>query len=159
VSWLAGRSEYHSNLHVGRNTIPTYTLVGVPFQPTRWSEYHSNLHVGRNTIPTYTLVGQYYFGARTGGASILEGLIELGLGLFLADSLVGLFNAFPSAILGGMMVLAAWQLARPVAKLRGEALFFAAFTGVLAAVTNMGVGALAGILLYHVWRRLTGGDE
>jgi MFS superfamily sulfate permease-like transporter len=105
------------------------------------------------------LAGQYYFGARTGGASILEGLIEIGLGLFLADSLVGLFNAFPSAILGGMMILVAWQLARPVAELRGEALFFAAFTGILAAVTNMGVGALAGILLYHLWRRLTGGDE
>jgi len=100
------------------------------------------------------LAGQYYFGARTGGASILEGLIEIGMGLFLADSLLGLFRAFPQAILGAMLVLVAWQLARPVARLRGESLGFALFTGVLAVITNMAVGALAGTVLYHLWRRL-----
>jgi len=102
------------------------------------------------------LAGQYYFGARTGGASILEGLIEIGLGLFLADSLLGLFRAFPQAILGAMMVLVAWQLARPVARLRGEHLGFALLTGILAVVTNMAIGALAGIIVYHLWRRLLG---
>jgi SulP family sulfate permease len=102
------------------------------------------------------LAGQYYFGARTGGASILEGLIEVGLGLFLADSLVGLFNAFPQAILGGMMVLVAWQLARRVVELRGRRLAFALLTAALAVVTNMAIGALAGIALHHLWRRLSG---
>jgi xanthine/uracil/vitamin C permease (AzgA family) len=100
------------------------------------------------------LAGQYYFGARTGGASILEGLIEIGLGLFLADSLLGLFNAFPEAILGAMMVLVAWQLVRPVTRLRGKEMGFALFTGILAAVTSMAVGAVAGVIGYHLWQRL-----
>jgi len=33
------------------------------------------------------LAGQYYFGARTGGTSILEGLIEVFIGLFLSKSI------------------------------------------------------------------------
>lgn len=101
------------------------------------------------------LAGQYYFGARTGGASILEGLIEIGLGLFLADSLVGLFRAFPQAILGGMMILVAWQLARPVVRMRGEELVFALFTAALSVATNMALGALLGVIAYHLWRRLS----
>jgi MFS superfamily sulfate permease-like transporter len=99
------------------------------------------------------LAGQYYFGARTGGASILEGLIEIGMGLFMADSLLGLFRAFPEAILGAMMVLVAWQLARRVVELRGERLVLALLTGALAVVTNMAVGAFVGVVVYHLWRR------
>jgi predicted benzoate:H+ symporter BenE len=101
------------------------------------------------------LAGQYYFGARTGGASILEGLIEIGMGLFLADSLLGLFRAFPQAILGAMMVLVAWQLARNVIELRGETLVLALLTGAVAVGSNMAVGALAGTAAYHLWRWLS----
>jgi len=100
------------------------------------------------------LAGQYYFGARTGGANVIEGLIEIGMGLFLADSLLGLFRAFPEAILGGMMALVAFQLVQPVARLRGKELGFALFTGVLGAATSMTVGALAGIVGYHLWNHL-----
>jgi MFS superfamily sulfate permease-like transporter len=97
------------------------------------------------------LAGQYYFGARTGGASILEGLIEIGMGLFLANSLLGLFRAFPEAILGAMMVLVAWQLMQPVTQLKGKEMGFAILTGVLGSVVGMAVGALVGIVGYHLW--------
>ena len=98
------------------------------------------------------LAGQYYFGARTGGASILEGIIEIGMGLFLADSLLGLFRVFPEAILGAMMVLVAWQLARRIVELRGERLILALFTGALSVATNMAIGAFVGVGAYHLWR-------
>jgi MFS superfamily sulfate permease-like transporter len=98
------------------------------------------------------LAGQYYFGARTGGASILEGLIEIGMGLFLADSLLGLFRTFPEAILGAMMVLVAWQLARRIVELRGERLILALATGALSVATNMAIGAFVGAGGYHLWR-------
>jgi MFS superfamily sulfate permease-like transporter len=98
------------------------------------------------------LAGQYYFGARTGGASIVEGLIEIGMGLFLADSLLGLFRTFPRAILGAMMVLVAWQLARRIVELRGERLILALATGALSVVTNMAIGASVGVGAYHLWR-------
>ena len=67
---------------------------------------------------------------------------------------MGLFRAFPEAILGAMMVLVAWQLMRPVARLRGREMGFALFTWVLAAVTSMAIGALAGMVGYYLWDRL-----
>jgi MFS superfamily sulfate permease-like transporter len=102
------------------------------------------------------LAGQYMFGARTGGASILEGLIEIGMGLFLANSLLGLFRAFPQAILGAMMLLVAWQLLRPVAWLRGKEMGFAILTGVLGSVVDMAIAALVGVVGYHLWERFFG---
>jgi hypothetical protein len=36
--------------------------------------------------------------------------------------------------------------------LRGESLGFALFTGILAVLANMAVGALAGTVAYHLWR-------
>ena len=36
------------------------------------------------------LAGQYYFGARTGGTPILEGLIEVAIGLFLSRSIANI---------------------------------------------------------------------
>jgi hypothetical protein len=68
--------------------------------------------------------------------------------------MMGLFKAFPEAILGAMMVLVAWQLIRPVVWLRGREMGFALFTGILAAVTSMAVGAVAGVIDYHLWQRL-----
>jgi predicted benzoate:H+ symporter BenE len=41
------------------------------------------------------LAAQYFYGARTGGALIMEGTIEIFLGLFLADSVGTIFKAFP----------------------------------------------------------------
>jgi predicted benzoate:H+ symporter BenE len=100
------------------------------------------------------LAGQYYFGARTGGASIIEGVIEIGLGLFLSESLLGLFSAFPQAILGAMMVLVAYQLMRPAARLQGREAVFAILTGVLAAGIGMAVGAVVGVVGHHLWERV-----
>jgi len=49
------------------------------------------------------LAGQYYFGARTGGANIIEGIIEILIGIFLAAPIAGLLALFPKAIIGAMM--------------------------------------------------------
>ncbi|MFB0545860.1 MAG: hypothetical protein ACETWB_03025 [Anaerolineae bacterium] len=46
------------------------------------------------------MAGQYYFGALTSGTSILEGLIELFLGLFLSRSVGNLLAAFPMLLVG-----------------------------------------------------------
>jgi len=76
------------------------------------------------------LAGQYYFGARTGGAPIIEGMIEIGIGMLL----VGI------------------QLAKPMLKLRGENLAFAIVTAALSVVTNMGIGFLVGLLITYLFR-------
>ncbi|MFX0058667.1 MAG: putative sulfate/molybdate transporter [Candidatus Hodarchaeota archaeon] len=58
------------------------------------------------------LAAQYAFGARTGGSMILEGILEISLGLFFSETLFLFFNNFPQAILGAMLLYTAFLLAR-----------------------------------------------
>ncbi len=104
------------------------------------------------------LAGQYYFGARTGGTNIIEGTIEIVLGLFFAGSIAALFAVFPMAIIGAMMLLVGVELtkfAKDVAFNRDLAPM--ALTVVLALVFNMAVGFFAGLALYHLMRRIAAG--
>ena len=98
------------------------------------------------------LAGQYYFGARTGGAPIMEGLIEVAIGLFLSKSIANIMAAFPMPLIAGMMLLVGIQLAKPILKLRGENLAFAIVTAALSVVTNMGIGFLVGLLITYLFR-------
>ncbi|KAI9849967.1 MAG: hypothetical protein M1838_006225 [Thelocarpon superellum] len=58
------------------------------------------------------LAAQFRFGARSGSSVIILGLFKLVLGLVLGDSLVGLFQRFPEALLGIMVLAAGLELAR-----------------------------------------------
>lgn len=92
------------------------------------------------------LAGQYYFGARTGGTNIIEGLFEIILGLFLASSVAGIFTVFPKAIIGAMMLLVGFELTRFVKNIRtAEDLFPMAVTVAVSLATNMAYGFIAGI--------------
>ena len=101
------------------------------------------------------LAGQYYFGARTGGASILEGLIEVCLGLFLSKSVGKLLALFPMPLVGGMMLLVGIELGKVVVKLRGWKLWLALLTAAVSAVTNMAVGFVVGLAVAYLVRELT----
>jgi MFS superfamily sulfate permease-like transporter len=116
------------------------------------------------------LVGQYYFGARTGGTNILEGLIEITLGLVLANSIKGLFGFFPRPIIGAMMFLVGLELVKfskdifvlsglgaipPACSWRyirqigiNRHLMAMALTILVSLTSNMAVGFTAGCLLY-----------
>jgi len=100
------------------------------------------------------LAGQYYFGARTGGTNILEGLIEVALGVFLGQSLADVLNVFPMALIGGMMLMVGIQFVRPVIKLRAWPLYLALVTTAVSVATNMAVGFLVGLAAAYVVRRL-----
>ncbi|MFQ6014515.1 MAG: putative sulfate/molybdate transporter [Anaerolineae bacterium] len=100
------------------------------------------------------LAGQYYFGARTGGTNILEGIIEVSLGLFLGRSLGNLLAAFPMPLVGAMMFLVGIELGKVVWGLRGWSLRLALFTAALSAVTNMAVGFGAGLAAAYLVREL-----
>lgn len=112
------------------------------------------------------LAGQYYFGARTGGTNILEGLIEIGLGVFLGQSLAGLLRAFPMALIGGMMLMVGIQFLLPILKLRRWPLALALLTAGVSVASNMALGFLAGLAGVAVlrWQKVgeatgTGGTE
>jgi MFS superfamily sulfate permease-like transporter len=99
------------------------------------------------------LAGQYYFGARTGGTNIIEGAIEISLGLFLASSVAGLFAVFPKAIIGAMMFLVGVELTKFVKKVRpSKDLLPMGATIIVSLLSNMAVGFLVGLAVYHLTR-------
>jgi predicted benzoate:H+ symporter BenE len=100
------------------------------------------------------MAGHIRFGARTGGALVILGLIVLFTGLFLSDSVALLFQVFPRAILGVILFFAGVELALVVkdVKLKKQNLFVLIVTAG-AAMWNMGVAYLAGLLLYYGLQR------
>ena len=96
------------------------------------------------------LAGQYYFGARTGGTPIMEGLIEVAIGLFLSRSIADVMAAFPMPLMAGMMLLVSIELAKPLLALRRWKLWIALVTAGLSVVTNMALGFAVGLALAHV---------
>jgi MFS superfamily sulfate permease-like transporter len=99
------------------------------------------------------LAGQYYFGARTGGTNILEGLIEISMGLFLANSIAGLFAVFPMAIVGAMMFLVGIELIKFAKDIRlNKDLIPVAVTIIVSLATNMAYGFLVGLIVYYLIR-------
>jgi len=99
------------------------------------------------------LAGQYYFGARTGGTNIIEGVIEIAIGLFLAGSIGGLLPFFPASIIGAMMFLVGIELTRFATEIRWDKdLFPLGATLLVSLQFNMAYGFLAGLLVYHLCR-------
>lgn len=102
------------------------------------------------------LAGQYYFGARTGGTNIIEGFIEILMGIFLAPSIAGLFNLYPKAIIGAMMFMVGIELVKFAKDIhRDEGLISMGVTIIVAFLTNMAWGFLAGIAGYYLIRFFT----
>lgn len=101
------------------------------------------------------LAGQYYFGARTGGTNIIEGIIEISLGLFFAASVAGLFAVFPSAIIGAMMFLIGIELTRFAKNVRpNKDLAPLGATVIVSLLSNMALGFVAGLAVHHATRYL-----
>lgn len=100
------------------------------------------------------LAGQYYFGARTGGANILEGLMEISLGLFLSQSVANLMAAFPMPLVGGMMTLVGYELSKPIRRLHGWKRWLALATAIVSVAANMAIGFGVGMAGAYLIRSL-----
>jgi hypothetical protein len=100
------------------------------------------------------MAGHIRFGARTGGALVILGLIVLFTGLFLSDSVSLLFQVFPRPILGVILFFAGVELALVVRdiKMKKQNLFVLLVT-TGTAMWNMGVAYLAGLILYYGLQR------
>ncbi len=97
------------------------------------------------------MAGHVRFGARTGGAVVMLGLLLLVVGLFLADSVGTLPQLFPLSVLGVILLVGGLELAAgmlPTAATRSDR----AVTLLTAAVSmwNMGAGFLAGLILWYM---------
>ncbi|MFX1357189.1 MAG: putative sulfate/molybdate transporter [Promethearchaeota archaeon] len=112
------------------------------------------------------LAAQYAFGARTGGSMILEGIIEISLGLFFSETLFSFFNSFPQAILGAMLLYTAFLLARisftdfhlkSVPIIIGSALV--SFIFHLIGFFSILLGFITGLILYLILKKWIDFDQ
>ena len=100
------------------------------------------------------MAGHVRFGARSGGALVILGVILLGLGLFFSQSVSLLFNLIPAAILGVILFFAGLELASIVWDIgtRKEDIYVLLVTAGIA-IFNMGIAFVAGLALYYALRR------
>jgi len=97
------------------------------------------------------LAGQYYFGARIRGTNMIEGLIEIVMGLFLAASIASLFAVFPRAIIGAMMFMVGLELTKFGRDVRlGKEMIPMMITVIVALITNMFFGFLSGLTAHYL---------
>ncbi|MBI4754012.1 MAG: sulfate transporter [Betaproteobacteria bacterium] len=100
------------------------------------------------------MAGHVRFGARTGGASIMLGVLLLALALFLADSVAVLFRLFPPAVLGVILFLAGVQLAMGSRETGPEKVDrFVVLATAAFAVWNVGIAVVFGFLAFHASKR------
>ena len=96
------------------------------------------------------MAGHVRFGARTGGALVILGIIVLSLGLFFSDSVAMIFKFFPPSILGAILFFTGLELAsisRDIGNQRSDVYIMLAVAGL--AMWNMGAAYLAGLVLYY----------
>ena len=79
----------------------------------------------------------------------MEGILEISLGLFFAQSLVNIFTAFPMFVVGVMLIMTSFELGKISVKVQGKnEIYVMIVTAVLATVFNMAIGFIAGLLLH-----------
>ena len=102
------------------------------------------------------LAAQYAFGARTGGSMILEGLIEIILGVFFSNLLLNIFTAFPVSIFGAMLLYTAFLLARVSFKefKMKEFVLIVIPTALLSFFFNLPIGFGVGLVIYIILKLL-----
>jgi len=99
------------------------------------------------------LAAQYAFGARTGGSMILEGILEIFLGLFFSETLFLVFNTFPKAILGAMLLYTAMLLGKISFKdYNLKTIPIILISGFLCLFCNITIGFIVGLGLYLVFK-------
>ncbi|MFX0024262.1 MAG: putative sulfate/molybdate transporter [Candidatus Hermodarchaeota archaeon] len=100
------------------------------------------------------LMSQYAFGARTGGSMILEGIMELILGLFFSKALLEIFENFPMAILGAMLIYTAFLLGKIALKdFNLKSFSIILISAIICYLVNIAIGFLVGLILYLIFKK------
>jgi hypothetical protein len=106
------------------------------------------------------LMAQYGFGARTGGSMILEGIMELFLGIFFSKTLFLLFTEFPLAILGSMLIYTAFLLGRIAFKDFNMKKFpIILISGLFCYFLNITIGFFIALFLYFIFKKIIENNE
>jgi hypothetical protein len=100
------------------------------------------------------MAGHVRFGARTGGAVVILGVVLIVVALFFSGSVGTLLRLFPTSILGVILFLTGAQLALgacDISKDKGER-FVTVVTAALA-VWNVGIAFVVGVAAYALAKR------
>lgn len=104
------------------------------------------------------LAGQYRYGARTGGASIIAGLIFIVLALFFTSPQV--LSIVAVGVLGALLVFVGIEMGKH--SLKTDSLFVTGLIGVLALLSSMTVAFIVGMvavyLLIWIKKKQAGSD-
>lgn len=100
------------------------------------------------------LAAHYRFGARTGGANLMIGIIFVLIALLFGKIAVNLLTCLPNSIMGVLLVFAGIELALLIRDVTEKNDLFLVFliAGVGLATTNMGIAFFTGILTMHLMR-------
>jgi MFS superfamily sulfate permease-like transporter len=100
------------------------------------------------------MAGHVQFGARSGTAPIVIGVLLAVGGICFADSVALFFAAFPAPVLGVILFLAGSQLALGICALGdGKAERFVALTTAAFAVWHVGAAFVFGFAMHHALKR------
>lgn len=99
------------------------------------------------------VAGKYEFGARTGGANVVVGVLYLGAAVFTTTALL---QAFPLAILGVLLLIVAVSLAKSV--LQSSNRLLSVGIGVLTIAVNLGVAFIVGVLVHAALKQINNRD-
>ncbi|HSF22984.1 MAG TPA: putative sulfate/molybdate transporter, partial [Blastocatellia bacterium] len=99
------------------------------------------------------MAGHVRFGARTGGALIILGVVILLTALFLSGSIQTLFKIFPSPVLGVILFLTGSQLALGICDPGDKHDRFAMLTTAAFAVWNIGLAFVVGMAIHFLLKR------
>jgi SulP family sulfate permease len=99
------------------------------------------------------LAAHYRFGARTGGAPVMIGLLFVIVALAFGELGFALFATIPNSVLGVLLIFAGLELCPLVRSLKANEEYFVALliTGISLAVPNMawafGIGIIADLII------------
>lgn len=100
------------------------------------------------------MAGHVRFGAKTGGALVILGIMLIVIALFFSESVSIIFKIFPNAILGVILFFAGSELALVVRDIGDKKSDFYVMLIVSAfAMWNMGAAFLVGVILDNALRR------
>jgi MFS superfamily sulfate permease-like transporter len=100
------------------------------------------------------MAGHVRFGARTGGAPIILGVVLVSVALFFGGSIETIFRVFPAPVLGVILFLTGAQLALgscDFGKSKNDR--FVTLTVAAFAMWNIGLAFVSGMLLHHALKR------
>jgi hypothetical protein len=100
------------------------------------------------------MAGHVAFGARTGGAPIILGILLLCLAFGFSGSIESIFNVFPRAVLGTVLFLTGGQLALGSCDFsKNKAERFITLAVAAFSMWNVGLAFVAGLILAQIHRR------